>query len=127
MNLPEANQQAESSIPCLSVVIPVYNEESTLSEVVLKVLAIPGLLEVGIVDDCWTDGTPEIIRKLVETHPQVKTSRQNRNAGKTAALRTGFALTQGEVGIVQDADLDSDRSESHTLIQPILDGSPDVV
>ncbi len=129
MNQSQTDPPAQSSFqyPSLSVVVPVYNEESTLSEVVRRVLAIPYLLEVIIVDDCSTDGTPEIIRKLVEAHPQVRTSRQNRNAGKTAALRTGFALTQGEVVIVQDADLEYDPSEIHTLIQPILDGYADVV
>jgi len=130
MNHGQTDHQSDSSLnysPCLSVVIPVYNEESTLEDVVRKVLAIPHLLEVVIVDDCSTDGTPKIIRRLEETHPQVRASRQTRNAGKTAALKTGFALTQGEVVIVQDADLEYDPAEIATLVQPILDGYADVV
>lgn len=112
---------------CLSVVVPVYNEAETLSQVVRKVLAIPCLLEVIIVDDCSTDGTLEAARQLADMHPQVRTVYHPRNAGKTAALRTGFALTQGQIVIVQDADLEYDPGEIYGVIQPILEGHADVV
>jgi glycosyltransferase involved in cell wall biosynthesis len=112
---------------CLSVVVPAYNEAATLNEVVCKVLAIPCLLEVIIVDDCSTDGTAEVARQLATMYPQVRTVDHSRNAGKTAALRTGFALTQGQVVIVQDADLEYDPSEIYGVIRPILDGHADVV
>jgi glycosyltransferase involved in cell wall biosynthesis len=111
----------------LSVVIPVYNEESTLGSVVQKVLNIPHLLEIIIVDDCSTDQTPAIARQLAESYPQLRISRHGKNRGKTQALRTGFALTKGEVVIVQDADLEYDPSEIPDVIQPILDGHADVV
>ena len=113
--------------PCLSVVIPVFNEELTLAAVVRKVLAIPHLLEIIIVDDCSTDRTAEIAQELAASYPQVRLKRHPRNGGKTAALRTGFAATVGEVVIVQDADFEYDPTEIPALIQPILEGFADVV
>ena len=111
----------------LSVVIPVYNEEETIEEVVRKVLAIPQLLEVLIVDDCSTDRTPEIAQGLTELYPQVHLTRLTKNGGKTNALKIGFALTQGQIVIVQDADLEYDPQEIPKVIQPILEGHADVV
>jgi len=112
---------------CLSVVVPVYNEASTLEEVVNKLLSVPCLLEVIVVDDCSTDGTDEVARRLAETHSQVRVVRHQRNSGKTAALKTGFALTSGDIVIVQDADLEYDPTDIFGVIKPILDGHADVV
>jgi len=112
---------------CLSVVVPVYNEAATLGEVVRKLLNVPCLLEIVIVDDCSTDGTGEVARKLAETNERVRLVSHERNQGKTAALRTGFALTGGEVVIVQDADLEYDPAEIYGVIRPILEGHADVV
>ena len=112
---------------CLSVVIPVYNEESSLAEVVRKLLVLPHLLEIIIVDDCSTDRSAEVARTLAESEPRVRFMRQKKNAGKSAALRAGFALTQGDIVIVQDADLEYDPSEIPLVIRPILDGHADVV
>jgi glycosyltransferase involved in cell wall biosynthesis len=112
---------------CLSVVVPVYNEQATLGEVVLKLLRVPGLLEIIIVDDCSTDGTGELARQLAEIHTQVSLIRHERNAGKTAALKTGFALTKGQIVIVQDADLEYDPVDIPGVIRPILEGHADVV
>ena len=112
---------------CLSVVVPAYNEEATLGEVVRKLLKVPCLLEIIIVDDCSTDGTGQQARELAETISQVRVIRHERNAGKTAALRTGFALTTGQIVIVQDADLEYDPSEIYGVIRPILQGHADVV
>lgn len=113
--------------PCLSVVIPVFNEENTLFRVVERVAAIPHLLEIVIVDDASTDGTPQAIAALASRFPQVVSTRHARNAGKTAALRTGFALTRGEIVIVQDADLEYDPAEIAGVIEPILKGRADAV
>lgn len=126
---PEANRYNyfQKYPPCLSVVVPVYNEGETLKEVVHKVLAVPCLMEVIIVDDCSSDDTGEVARSLAEIHPQVRTVRHSKNAGKTAALRTGFALTEGEIVIVQDADLEYDPQEIPEVIIPILEGHADVV
>jgi len=112
---------------CLSVVVPVYNEQATLSEVVHKLLSVPCLLEIIIVDDCSTDGTGEVARQLADTHKQVRLLRHERNWGKTAALKTGFALTTGQIVIVQDADLEYDPAEIYGVIRPILEGHADVV
>ncbi len=112
---------------CLSVVIPVYNEESSLEEIVSKLLVVPHLLEIIIVDDCSTDRSAEVGRSLSRADPRVCLAQQERNSGKTAALRSGFALTRGEIVIVQDADLEYDPEEISLVIRPILDGHADVV
>ena len=112
---------------CLSVVIPVYNEESSIAEVVRKLLVVPHLLEIIIVDDCSTDRTFEIARSLSQNDSRVRVAQQQKNSGKTAALRAGFALTQGDIVIVQDADLEYDPSEIPLVIRPILEGHADVV
>jgi glycosyltransferase involved in cell wall biosynthesis len=130
MNRNESNnsERAASEYPaCLSVVVPVYNEASTLEEVVGKLLKVPCLFEIIVVDDSSTDGTTEVARRLSELHSQVRFVRHPRNAGKTAALRTGFALTTGQVVIVQDADLEYDPSDIYGVIRPILEGHADVV
>ena len=112
---------------CLSVVIPAYNEEATLAAIVEKVLGIPHLLEIIIVDDSSTDGTAQITRMLAERHEEVRFLRHGKNRGKTEALKTGFSQTRGEVVIVQDADLEYDPAEIAGVIKPILDGHADVV
>jgi glycosyltransferase involved in cell wall biosynthesis len=112
---------------CLSVVIPLYNEEGSIAEVVHKLLALPHLLEIIIVDDCSTDRSLEVARSLAHADSRVRVAEQKKNSGKTAALRTGFALTQGDVVIVQDSDLEYDPSEIPLVIRPILEGHADVV
>lgn len=122
------NQERDEEYPvCLSVVVPVYNEAATLGVVVRKLLSVPCLLEIIIVDDCSTDGTEQQARQLAELYSQVRLVRHERNAGKTAALKTGFALTTGEIVIVQDADLEYDPAEIYGVIRPILEGHADVV
>lgn len=112
---------------CLSVVVPVYNERATLGEVVARLLKVPCLLEIIIVDDCSSDGSGEIAVKLGQLHPQVRVIRHEHNAGKTAAVKSGFALTAGRIVIVQDADLEYDPREIYGVIRPILEGHADVV
>ena len=92
-----------------------------------KLLNVPCLLEIVIVDDCSTDGTGDVARELAEANERVRVVRHERNQGKTAALRTGFALTTGAVVIVQDADLEYDPAEIYGVIRPILQGHADVV
>lgn len=115
------------SSECLSVVIPAFNEEASLVGVVHRVLAVPGLKEVVIVDDCSSDKTGAIADELARLYPQVRAAHHKVNRGKTEALKTGFALTSGEIVIVQDADLEYDPSEIGDVIGPILDGQADVV
>jgi len=125
-NNPESFEESQSP-PCLSAVVPVYNEEATIATVVRKLLAVPCLLEIIIVDDGSTDGTEQRARELAATHPQVRFVRHERNSGKTAALKTGLALTTGQIVIVQDADLEYDPTEIYGVIRPILEGHADVV
>lgn len=115
------------SAACLSVVMPVYNEEASLARVVRKLLLLPQVLEIVIVDDGSTDRSAEIARALGQSDPRVRLAQQEKNSGKTAALRAGFALTRGEIVIVQDADLEYDPEEIPLVIKPILDGHADVV
>jgi glycosyltransferase involved in cell wall biosynthesis len=117
----------DAQSPCLSVVIPVYNEAETLPVIVRKLMKIPSLLEIIIVDDCSTDETNRVAQGLAEAHEQVQVTRHERNSGKTEALKTGFALTKGEVVIIQDADLEYDPDEIPGVIKPILSGYADVV
>src|SRR5689334_10472780 len=111
---------------CLSVVIPVYNDEASLADVVRKLLLLPQLLEIVIVADCSTDRSAEVAQSL-SIDPRVRLISQQRNMGKTAALRSGFAATRGEIVIVQDADLEYDPEEIPLVIGPILEGRADVV
>jgi glycosyltransferase involved in cell wall biosynthesis len=121
------SEDNRESLACLSVVIPAYNEEATLATIVEKVAAIPNLLEIIIVDDCSTDRTEEIGRKLAESDTRVRFTRHLKNGGKTEALKTAFALTTGKIVIIQDADLELDPSEIQSVIKPILEGLADVV
>jgi len=116
-----------SSQRYLSVVMPAYNEEATLREIVGKVLELDFLLELIIVDDCSKDRTPEIAQSLALTDERVRYVRQPQNGGKTEALKTGFSLTKGEVVIVQDADLEYDPQEIADVVMPIATGRADVV
>lgn len=117
----------EMTNDCLSVVIPAYNEEASLIGVVRKVLSIPHLHEVIIVDDCSKDKTGAIADELASLHPNVRVAHHQKNGGKTEALKTGFAMTTGEIVIVQDADQEYDPAEIEDVIGPILEGKADVV
>lgn len=112
---------------CLSIVIPAYNEERTLATVVRKLIGLPRLLEIVVVDDCSTDGTPQILENLRAEYPELIVTRHQKNKGKTEALKTGFRLTRGDVVIVQDADLEYDPAEIPEVIAPILESKADVV
>jgi glycosyltransferase involved in cell wall biosynthesis len=114
------------SATCLSVVIPAYDEQATLENVVSEVLKLPQVLEVIVVDDGSRDGTPAICERLARI-PRVRTIRFERNRGKCEALKAGFAASTGEIVIVQDADLEYDPAEIPDVIQPILEGHADVV
>jgi glycosyltransferase involved in cell wall biosynthesis len=110
----------------ISIVIPAYNEQATLEAIVKRVEDVPVDKEIIVVDDCSTDGTQEIARSL-ESGGRVRYFRHERNRGKGAALRTGFAQARGDMVIVQDADLEYDPSEIPKLMAPILAGKADVV
>ena len=110
----------------LSVVVPVYNEERWLREVVRRVRAVPIPKEIILVDDCSTDGTRAILKEM-EGDSDLRVVYQPHNQGKGAALREGFRHATGDVVIVQDADLEYDPSEYPRLLQPIIENRADVV
>ncbi len=111
----------------VSVVIPAYNEQATLVSVVRRVLALPNVTEIIIVNDCSTDATGKLADELALSEPMVRAVHQTKNQGKTEALKTGFQHTTGDIVIVQDADLEYDPSEIPEVIAPILQGQADVV
>lgn len=111
----------------LSVVVPAYNEEATLEEIVRRLLVIPQLFEIVVVNDCSRDATPVIADRLAREHANVRVAHHPVNRGKTEALKTGFAMTRGDIVIVQDADLEYDPEEIAEVIAPILAGEADVV
>ena len=115
------------SAPCVSVVIPVFNEAETVVHVAEVVLMQPCVQEVIIVDDCSTDGTWAALERFRGLHPAVRTLRHPENRGKGAALRTGIAEARARLVIIQDADLEYDPGEYETLIAPILSERADVV
>jgi glycosyltransferase involved in cell wall biosynthesis len=138
--------EKRESYPSLSVVIPVYNERATLEELVRRVQEVPLEKEIILVDDASTDGTRELLQQLGRgsanspheteseapspvpwTNNRIRVLFHDRNRGKGAALRTGFNVAQGEVIIVQDADLEYDPQDYFTLLDPIRRGVADVV
>ena len=112
--------------PLLSVVMPAFNERSTIEEIVDRVLAVPLRIELIIVDDGSTDGTRDILQQLAATRP-IKLVLQERNAGKGSALRRGFQEVTGDLVVIQDADLEYSPEEFPELISLICEGRADVV
>src|SRR5499433_2373531 len=123
----------------ISLVNPVYNENASLEELLRRVVAVDVPKELIVVDDFSTDGSREVLARLAErglaglpgAHPvnenRLEVLFQERNQGKGAALRRGFAAATGDVVVVQDADLEYDPREIPRLVAPILDGHADVV
>jgi glycosyltransferase involved in cell wall biosynthesis len=113
----------------LSIVIPCYNEKDTIVLLVDKVYAVPLSMEreVIVVDDGSADGTREVLKGLATRPGGPTVLYHERNRGKGAALRTGFAATSGDLVLVQDADLEYDPGDYPNLLQPLLDNSADVV
>ena len=110
----------------LSIVIPIYNEKKTLTTIVDKVLATPYDKEIILIDDFSTDGTRDILKEY-EGRKEFQVLYHERNQGKGAALRTGFAGATGDVIIIQDADLEYNPEDYGILLEPILDDRADVV
>lgn len=115
----------------LSILIPVYNERTVVEQSLAQVLASPLPenmdRELVIVDDCSTDGTSDILKRLAEKEPRIRLFRQQVNQGKGAAVRTAIEKANGDFCLVQDADLEYDPSEYSKLLKPLLDGHADAV
>jgi glycosyltransferase involved in cell wall biosynthesis len=112
--------------PLLSVVMPVFNEEETIEEIIRRVLAVKMRIELIVVDDVSNDGTPAILQRLQKELGFILL-RQPRNGGKGAALRRGFAAVTGDMMIIQDADLEYSPEEYHLMTSLIVSGRADVV
>jgi glycosyltransferase involved in cell wall biosynthesis len=115
------------SFPCLSVVMPVYNEVDTVIEVIALVLKQIEVDELIVVDDASTDGTGEVLRTFAEQEPRVHLIRHAINQGKGAALRSGIQRATSDFVVIQDADLEYDPAEYKVLLGPLLSGKADVV
>jgi len=113
--------------PCLSVVVPVFNEEQTLEGILAVVLAQPDVAEVIAVDDDSADRSWALLQSLAAREPRLKVFRHASNSGKGAALRTGIAHCTAPVVVIQDADLEYDPTEYRRLLNPILDNKADAV
>jgi glycosyltransferase involved in cell wall biosynthesis len=116
----------------LSVVIPVYNEEKTLRVLVDRVRAVPIRKEILLIDDCSKDRTRDVLKALeaeggADDFNRIRVFFHDVNQGKGGALKTGFAQVQGDIVIIQDADLEYDPAEYPRLLQPIIADKADVV
>jgi glycosyltransferase involved in cell wall biosynthesis len=109
----------------LSVLIPVYNERETIDIIVDQVRETPIAKEIICVDDASTDGTKEVLEALLAQGKIDQLYRQPANRGKGAAIRQALSMSNGDIVIVQDADLEYDPADWPTLLEPILDGRAD--
>lgn len=122
MTVPKSGAPA---CPSISVIIPAYNEEKTIAEIIRRVRAVSIPKEIIVVDDASTDATPEILTGL--QGPDLRIARLPRNQGKGAAVAKGFQMAQNEVVVIQDADLEYDPADYPDLLEPIAAGDADVV
>jgi glycosyltransferase involved in cell wall biosynthesis len=116
----------------LSVIMPAYNESSTILDILQKVagLEIPGIeIEIIVVNDCSTDDTKTLVEKFIQeqSDKRIKLLNQEKNQGKGAAIHKGIAKAKGDYLVIQDADLEYDPEEYRDLLKPVLNGQADVV
>lgn len=113
--------------PCVSVVMPVYNEAATVASVIQVVFQQPCVQELIVVDDSSSDGSFRILQQLALAEPRLKVFHHETNQGKGAALRTGLNHAAAAIVLIQDADLEYDPADYPALINPILANKADVV
>jgi glycosyltransferase involved in cell wall biosynthesis len=112
-------------MPLLSVIVPVYNEEKTLREIIRRIQDVDLEKEIVLVDDCSSDSTREILKELEGGN--IRVYYHETNKGKGAAIRTAIPHIGGDIAVIQDADLEYNPEEYTRLIRPIVDGRADVV
>lgn len=111
----------------LSVIIPVYNERSTVEAAVRSVIAVNEADEILLIDDGSTDGTRELYPAIEALDDNIRVILHDRNMGKGAAVRTGFAAATGDILLIQDADLEYDPRDYPAMLRPIREGRAAVV
>ncbi len=118
----------------LTVIVPAYNEEATIEEILKRVREVPVTVEdtavekeIIVVDDGSTDATRHILARLAKQWPDIRVVMHERNQGKGAAIRTGLKHATGDYIVIQDADLEYDPRDYVTLLRPLLEGKADVV
>src|SRR3989344_7770136 len=114
----------------LSIIVPVYNEEKTVENLLKKLNKIdisPALKEIIVVNDKSSDKTPEILQRLKSAHKELKIFHHKQNLGKGSALKTGFKHASGDYIVIQDADLEYNPEDLVKLLAPILKGNASVV
>jgi glycosyltransferase involved in cell wall biosynthesis len=127
MSTPKSRTTTSTDFSVLSLVIPIYNEQESLDELIGIVESVdvgPLKKELILIDDCSTDGTRELLKKYEGKHTVVY---QQENGGKGTAIREGFKRATGDIIMIQDADLEYDPTEYGRLLKPILSGNADVV
>ena len=110
----------------ISIVVPVYNEAKTVVEAIKRVEAVNVNKEIIAVDDGSTDGSLDILERLA-SEGRIKLIRHDRNSGKGAAIKTGLKAAEGDIIIIQDADLETDPQDYYELIKPIISGETKAV
>jgi glycosyltransferase involved in cell wall biosynthesis len=115
------------SDPKLSIIVPIFNEEKTIIEIIKRILAQPWDKEIIAVDDGSTDRSVHILEELASTYNNIQVINFSKNKGKGAALREGFRYATGNIILIQDADLEYDPADYKGLLVPLLDGRADVV
>jgi glycosyltransferase involved in cell wall biosynthesis len=113
--------------PLVSIVVPAFNEQATIAQVLRRVAAAPFRHEILVVDDGSADDTVALVRSLEAEIDGLRLLAQDRNRGKGAAVRAGIAASSGDIVVIQDADLEYDPGDLPRLIQPLADGVADVV
>jgi glycosyltransferase involved in cell wall biosynthesis len=117
----------EPAAPLVSVVVPIYNEERTIAQVVDELIALGLRIEILLVNDGSTDGSAAEMARLEERYPEVRTVHQPSNRGKGAAVRRGIDESAGDIVLIQDADLEYSPKDIPALIDPLVTGKADAV